>query len=86
MTPRLTHEQDLKTPFVMYLIDVCDTLGYVVLGAERTQHAVGGFRQSHGGVQGMGRVSPGGRHADPRNTGELFGVCTEDKRKGRAGY
>lgn len=29
----------------------------------------------------MGRVSPGGRHADPRNTGELFGVCSEDKRR-----
>lgn len=71
----------------MYLVDVCDALGYVVLGAERTQHAVGGFRQSHGGgVLGVSRVSPGGGHADPRNTGELFGVCTEDKRQGRAGY
>lgn len=29
----------------------------------------------------MMRVSPGGRHADPRNTGELFGVCSEDKRR-----
>lgn len=62
LTPHLTHEQYFQTPFVMYLVDICDTLRYVLLRAERTQHAVGGFRQSHGGV-------PGGRHAHPRNTG-----------------
>lgn len=84
LTPDIFISNMCYTPPVVYLIDIYDALRYVLLGAERTYHAVGGFGQSHGGMQRMVRVLPGGRHADPRNTGKLFGVCAEDKRKGRA--